>query len=439
MSVTDPLIKDLKGFVQHFLTLANENVKIVDNDFYFVSFAQTLEKIFNKGIIRQQNTKYFNRTIDPYVWMVSLAKSNAEANLTYSSCVENVRIRKDIQSNDGRFRLLIKYCLARRIVHVPVELLVKTREVHYLYSTDSIIGDEILSEIFLSALKPVSKIPFIFKLTNSSFLDCTWYIPRILDFELVPCKNLGISVSFSQERAVIVDVQPNSVAAEYAGIKIGDVLDKLNGIQIDSSTKGRLGEIMKRNKSKPVSIKIVKAYDTDSNSIFEPIEKLFKELKIDVALVKRQYCDNKIEKTTTSSSSVSGFAVKYLAKMCVGSLGSVRQIQKALKCLKDNRSFDDITTIERFAVNVGLEIGEMGLKLRDKEKAEVVLEHSYMKISACGNIPSMPKLFGYCAGEENCDVADRFCCYIFEASTNEHSETILQSIGQGFHRTHYAV
>ncbi|XP_060519174.1 uncharacterized protein LOC132697647 isoform X2 [Cylas formicarius] len=123
MSVTDPLIKDLKGFVQHFLTLANENVKIVDNDFYFVSFAQTLEKIFNKGIIRQQNTKYFNRTIDPYVWMVSLAKSNAEANLTYSSCVENVRIRKDIQSNDGRFRLLIKYCLARRIVHVPVELL----------------------------------------------------------------------------------------------------------------------------------------------------------------------------------------------------------------------------------------------------------------------------------------------------------------------------
>lgn len=111
----------LLGCVQQFLTPAPIN----DNDFYFVFFCQTLEKIFNKGLIRQQNTKYFNRTIDAYAWMVSVAREKDPGNLTYRTCVDSIKDKTEISSNDGRFRCLVKKCLMKKCLHISVERLVR--------------------------------------------------------------------------------------------------------------------------------------------------------------------------------------------------------------------------------------------------------------------------------------------------------------------------
>jgi len=154
--------------------------------------------------------------------------------------------------------------------------------------------------------------------------------------------------------------------------------------------------------------------------------------------VRKQYEENGNEVCHKTKTSVYGYAVKYLASVDVGTLGNVKQVQKAINSLMDSHLQDSqfIKKIDKFA---SLEIGEIGLKIRNKDPSKLILEHPYMKISSCGNIPFWPKIFGYCAGEETCDVAKHFTCFIFEAISFDDADLILQSIGQGFHRTHYAV
>lgn len=62
------------------------------------------------------------------------------------------------------------------------------------YDKNSILGDNILGEIFLSVLLQSSKLNFKLNLRNCSFLDESWLLPECLALELVPCKSLGISV-----------------------------------------------------------------------------------------------------------------------------------------------------------------------------------------------------------------------------------------------------
>lgn len=61
-----------------------------------------------------------------------------------------------------------------------------------IYEEDSIIGNEILGEIFLSLLYQCSHIDFDPKLENASFLDETWQLPIYQEYELVPCMDLGV-------------------------------------------------------------------------------------------------------------------------------------------------------------------------------------------------------------------------------------------------------
>ncbi|XP_030762981.1 uncharacterized protein LOC115887654 isoform X2 [Sitophilus oryzae] len=345
MSVSDPLIKDVKSCVQQFLNLNFTSTPITDNNFYFILFCQTLEKIFNKGLIRQQNTKYFNRIIDPYAWMVSISREKGTTILTYRNCVDCVREKKEIYSNEGRFRYLVKICLLKKCLQVSLECLNK--------------------------------------------------------------------------------------------VKLGDVLDSLNGVHIDSSCKGKLSSIMRSNRNKPIIMKVAKINFEGSGEIYKPIEQLIKDMKLNLDLKKSE---NSISSTRVNSDkkmNIYGYHVKYLAEVDVGTLGNVKQVQKAIKCILDNH-VNDVKSVSRIDKDVSFEIGEIALKIRDKISGEMILDHPYMKISACGNLPLHPTIFGYCAGKENCDVAKEFHCHLFESSFDD-ADTILQSIGQGFHRTHYAV
>ncbi|KAJ8926206.1 hypothetical protein NQ314_021444 [Rhamnusium bicolor] len=387
MSVSDPLIKDIKGCVQQFFNVINNNGKIYDNYFYFILLGRTLEKVFNKGLIAQQNTLYFTRIIDPYAWMVSIIKAKSGiVTFTYKNCVDIVKERCDIVNNGARFRLLVKYCLAKKCLHVPVEFLMRTRRVHLFYGSNSIIGDEILAEIFLSVLFQISKIDFSLDLNNSSFLDCTWYIPDLVHIELVPCKKLGLSVS---------------VAAEHGSIKIGDVLDKLNGLHITSSSKGHLNGILRSRKSKPINLTIAKAYNHETKEFFMPIKSLLKHLNLNCEIVIKQYEELKDE-IIVHKKTCYGYDVKYLGFVDVGSVGNVKQVEKAMRNVLQTKVKENIfsangMTINRINKNVVFEIGEIGVKIKDVESNEVILDHSYMKISACGSIPTYPKNVGYCA------------------------------------------
>ncbi|KAJ8943686.1 hypothetical protein NQ318_015175 [Aromia moschata] len=364
------------GCVQQFISITSANGKICDNNFYFVLFGRNLEKIFNRGLLTHQNTLYFTRIIDPYAWMVSIVKAKSDiVTFNYRDCVDSVKSRCDIINNGARFRLLVKYCLMKKCLHVPVEFLVRTGRAQFFYMSSSIIGDEILSEILLSVLFQLSKIDFTFDLTNSSFLDLTWYVPDLVQLELVPCKSLGLSISFSGERAVIVNVASNSVGAENGNIKIGDVLDKLNDIHITSSCKGRLHTLLRSRKTKPISLVIAKAYNPQSKEFFMPIKTLFKDININCDIVVKQYEDSNDE-VSTKKIRIYGYDLMYLGFVDVGSSGSVKQVEKAMKSMlwskkKEGASVAYGLTVNRIDKKVTFEIGEIGVKVRDADTNEV--------------------------------------------------------------------
>lgn len=68
-----------------------------------------------------------------------------------------------------------------------------------------------------------------------------------------------------------------------------------------------------------------------------------------------------------------------MAKVDVGDLGNVKQVQKALKSLIDKNS-QETQSIKRINKVASLEIGEIGLKIRDKEKSEVSIYVCFLPV-----------------------------------------------------------
>lgn len=125
------------------------------------------------------------------------------------------------RTNAGKTRLLIRHCLKRKCLHTPVQFHVENND--FLDTTlrvnynphSSVLGHDILSQIFLSLLLQLSHYEFQFDLSNSSFLDESWQIPTLFKTELVPCEKIGLTLGFPMGFAVIVQILEHSVAAEF--------------------------------------------------------------------------------------------------------------------------------------------------------------------------------------------------------------------------------
>jgi hypothetical protein len=124
------------------------------------------------------------------------------------------------RSQSGKMRLLIRTCLTRKCLHIPIAFHVENEDyddvdlrINY-HRQGSILGHEILSQIFLSLIQQLSHYEFNFNLCNSSFLDESWQIPQLIKAEFVPCDKLGLTLGFPMGFAVIVNIIDHSLAAE---------------------------------------------------------------------------------------------------------------------------------------------------------------------------------------------------------------------------------
>ncbi|XP_012940389.2 uncharacterized protein LOC106012326 [Aplysia californica] len=86
---------------------------------------------------------------------------------------------------------------------------------------------------------------------------------------------------------------------------------------------------------------------------------------------------------------------------------------------------------------VKIETTETGVEVRRLSDNELLLNHSYTEVSACGRRTDMLLYFGYIAGETTCNMAKDFKCYVFESEEASEAKIILCSIAQGFERTHW--
>ncbi|KAH0956017.1 hypothetical protein HN011_009694 [Eciton burchellii] len=434
MSVSDPLIKELKGWTRKLIEYTKD---ITDENEDLYNFCKCLENCLQKGLLPCIDSVGYFKVPNAWYWLEYVAQKNYSSYNTFSLLVEQVKQNAKVHTSTGRLRLLLRACLVRKCFHMPVEILTRLPTLATeFYDMKSILGDDILREILLSVLLQCSKLNFKLNLRNATFLDNTWLMLRCVALELVPCKTLGISICFTNEKALIVNVDERSVAAEDNKVEIGDILDEINDNVINGDSKGKLRKIMKKASGQPIMLHIIKCRTKQSRELYEPIISLIKSSGIEnlKPLIQSDQIKTKkdqISKSKINKSLGTGFFVQYCGSMHVGTEGDVKQIEKAIwRLLKSG---------EVKQVSVRFECLEIGIKVTREIDDQVICKQSYMEISSCGRTANIPDYFAFIAGETNCNVATKFEAYIFYHRNNNEVQHILQSLGQGFQRTHFAV
>lgn len=116
----------ISGCTLNFLTELNNLENILDTNATLVRFCQTLENIFIQGLKTSCNTLGFIKYTDPWTWLenVGATKHNL-ITFSYRTSVDTVKQFRNVFTNTGRFRLLIRYCLVNKCLHVPLEFMVR--------------------------------------------------------------------------------------------------------------------------------------------------------------------------------------------------------------------------------------------------------------------------------------------------------------------------
>ncbi|XP_047473524.1 uncharacterized protein LOC125028184 [Penaeus chinensis] len=407
MSISDPLIKELKGHVLE-ATKASSNGAILDIHPFLLPLCQVLESIFRKGLNNIVHSAFGITRRDYWAWIDKTAQTSAGLQGNFKRIVEEVSSNPSVNTPQGRGRLFIRHALKSKCLHVPIETIVRMKCNEGIYEEDSIIGDEILGEIFLSLLYQCSHLHFDLKLENASFLDETWQLPQYQEYELVPCMDLGVYLGHVSGRAVVVKVEDGSVAAEDNKIEVGDVIDEAFGICINGWRRGRVTALLRQKRGLPVTLKVIKGH-YPNGSVFPGVIPLLRRLHLDVDSLQERFREaalSESQETSLTGSHIGGQTVQYMGSVSVGGCGDVSQIEHAVMA---------VSSQNRQSVPVILITGEIGVQTLLKTNRKMVLSHSYTEISSCGRRNDMPDYFAYIAGDTSCTISSHFTCYVFKA------------------------
>ncbi|KAL3877595.1 hypothetical protein ACJMK2_035291 [Sinanodonta woodiana] len=444
MSVSDPLLKKLKG---HILELRSRSETVRDGHPRLVSLCHTLECIFSKGL--KKSSSWFKKS-GYWAWIVKIPilTANQRINPILMMTIDSVKECKKTQSSLGKGRHFIRMSLVKRVLTVPVQILAKDKQLANTWyaENESILGDEILIEILQSLLFELTEVTFSLQLHNASFLDICWELPVYKEYELVPCNDLGINIQTCDGYPVVVSVEPNSVSAEDDKIVPGDVLDEMCGKTLKGSGKGMVQILFSEVRGYPVYISVMKFYDAEGN-IFEPIGCLLRQLgvepdrkKVDIGMEEETHFgpdrmppeaileeDEADEVPVHHTENRATYVVKYLGSMALGKDGRVDRIEDGVGfALSHCNEIKDVV----------IELGEKEITVSSKDTGEVLFQYLFTEISSCGRRIDAKEYFAFNAGETYCSFAQNFQCHVFQASGEEEVRVILCTIAQGFERTH---
>lgn len=451
MSVSDPLLKQLKDHIfdlrRHSLVLA-----IDDCNDLLRPFCTTLEQIFRKGLRTHKSTPLGSVRRDYWNGFYSMLqlKRNDKLPLRVAMSIQTVKDFKKVQTAQGKGRLLLRVLLKKHLLRTAVACLLQcTSLVPAMYCPcDSILGNEILAEIFMSLLYAVDKISFHLTLRNATFLDTTWHLGLYKSFEFVPCETLGISVGFAAGIPVVTGVDEGSVAGEDDKIQPGDVLDDLYGEPLKGRKRGTISTLLEHFKGMPVYLSVVKSYQADGTA-YGPVSELLSGLR----LAQPPRIEHRPEPSLSSpdlfADSLDGssgmpvntpqesatYKAVYLGKTYVGNAGRVLEIDQSI----DEVCFKDTDGHATSRIPVWLDLSDCHFKVLSRLSKEVVLEKHFTEIASCGKSNTLPCVFAVVAGETTCTISKHFYCYVFEVQMPKTSETLLYTIAQGFTRTSWSV
>lgn len=128
------------GHTSKFLKEIEENEFVSDNSKSLLLFCCALEKIFYFGLLPQLNKFGFTKhTEEPWFWLEKFSNiQNGTVSFSFKAALSKTSDNCTVQSNLGRFRLLVRLCLVSKCLHEPLQYLVgskSSKKSHFLTST----------------------------------------------------------------------------------------------------------------------------------------------------------------------------------------------------------------------------------------------------------------------------------------------------------------
>lgn len=120
----------MTGYTSKFLKQFEESGYISDDSTELLPFCCALEKIFYFGLLQQQNKFGFVKNVEPWLWLEKFSNiQNSSISFSFKTALDRVLQNCTVQSDLGRFRLLVRACLASKCLHEPLQhLVVKKRQ-----------------------------------------------------------------------------------------------------------------------------------------------------------------------------------------------------------------------------------------------------------------------------------------------------------------------
>ncbi|XP_033630374.1 uncharacterized protein LOC117292447 [Asterias rubens] len=424
MAMRDPLLSKLKAVL---LSLKEGKQPVTDSDPDLQVLCETLECILRKGL-KKPGSVFGLYKRDYWCWMESLMSSAGSERLhpMFSLAIEACRSPNKVKSHQGRGRFLIRICLNKKILSVPIQHLLKNHRMLEIWYDPlmSIIGSDMLVGSLMSLLHLTSEIQFELNSKNASFLDETWVLPVYRQYEFVPCKDLGIVIRHIRQRVIVADVKEDSVASHKNRIEPGDILDELYGESLYGSSRGKISSLLKQHEGWPVYLSVIKCH-LRTGKVFQNVRDIWCVLRDEYSGFKVPTDrDPNLRKSSTDGdqgevlhklSGSSVYKVKYVGCAGVGKDGGTAVIESAIASVLKEKGPNSSTYKD-----VYLELGETNLiTWESSDEDTVFMKHCYPEISSCGRRTDALLYFAYVAGDTTCTISKQFKCYVYFANCDQ--------------------
>ncbi|XP_054623250.1 uncharacterized protein si:ch211-250n8.1 isoform X2 [Dunckerocampus dactyliophorus] len=434
MAPKDPLLTALKVCV---LNLQSDGETVTDSNPHLVSCCELLEMVLRKGL-QQPLLNLVHR--DYWQCFERLPHQDTCGRLcALSLAVEQTKACRKLLSAQGRGRYLLRLALSRKTLPQFIRHLLHTPRILEWYSpTFSILRNEEFLEPFISLLLVLSHMEFKLDMENCSFLDESWLLPVCETYEVVPCQEVGMVLSYLGGRVFLLDLTPGRQAHVDNFICRGDVIDEINGTSLRNSKHGQAGVVLSRFKGCPLSIRIVR-WKARDGTVYRPLVKLLHTLRMEnpwlqLGSVPCQNTGANDQRSSAPSQCLKEgrivYIVQFLGKADIGRYGSKDVLQHAIsQVLQKNLQSKEVL----------LDLQETHLTCTESVSKLKLCEHHYPEISCVGRYCQPDyTILGFCVVDSP-ETPPNFSCVVFKAGSFEECKDIVCRIATGFKHTEWFV
>ncbi|XP_077594375.1 uncharacterized protein LOC144211211 isoform X2 [Stigmatopora nigra] len=450
MAPRDPLVNALKACLLNLQPLE----AVTDSNPHLSNCCQLLELIFRKGLqqpvlslVRRDYWQCFERL---------LRQDTCGRSHGLARAVEEAKSCKKTLSAQGRGRQLIRLALVRGALPAFVAHLLHTPSVLEWYSPAvSIFRKQEFSEPFMSLLLVLSHVEFKLDLQNCSFLDESWLLPVCETYQVVPCRQTGMLLSYLGGRVFLRDTVAGGQADADGFVRHGDVIDEIDGICLRNPKNGQADMILSRLKGCPLSIRLVRCRAPDG-TVYAPLVKTLRALKtenLDLGPApSRQPPSTRLPPTQllkegrqvdawdiTHHSNTSTIAslldrivyiVQFLGAKKMAVLGTKERLQSAIShVLQQNQPSKEVL----------LDLQETHLTCTERNSKVLLCEHHYPDVSCVGRYAQPDgTMLGFCVINRSPETKT-FSCVVLKAATSQECQAIVCHVATGFKHTEWFV